>query len=346
MTKLRDNLLDARKSKKDEFFTQYETVEEELSKYKSIFNDKVVYLNCDNTRSSFFQYFQRNFDEFGLKKLIATCYNQNGCGYKYELCNYSNDIKRYELQGNGSFLSQECIDILKECDFVTTNPPFSLWRQYIELVTHYNKQFVVLGSLNCVSYKNVFSLFIDNKIRLGYGKQNQVYYFSVPPNYEIRTKFYEEKEGKTLLPVMNCCWFTNIFDLNNNDSLNIFKFTENSPKYSEERYFKYVNYNAINVDRIKDIPCDYYDIIGVPLTYLCVHNQNLFDIVGSNSYNIEQIKEYPLHFEQNGAVVDTKKLGNALFVKLKEHERTKKQYWDDNGTYYKAPYARVFLKRK
>lgn len=346
MTKLRDNLLSARKCKKDEFFTQYETVESELSNYKSILKNKIVYLNCDDDRSAFFRYFEKNFDEFELKKLIATCYNPLSYGFKFEK-ERNCDVKKYELKGDGSFLSQECIDILKECDFVTTNPPFSLWRQYIELVNNYNKQFVILGSLNCVSYKNVFTLLMNNKIQLGYSEQNQLYYFFVPSNYKVTTNFSIEKEGKTLLPVMNCCWFTNVFDLQVGcKQRNMFCFTENSPCYTEDIYFKYLNYDAINVDRVKNIPNNYYEEIGVPLTYLCVHNKNLFDIVGSNSYNIEQIRECSLHFEQNGVLVDTKKLGNALFVKLKEQENTKKKYWDDNGNYYKAPYARIFIKRK
>lgn len=348
MSSLKDNLLKARKNKQDDFFTSLECVKEELDNYKNYFFNKKIYLNCDDCNSSFFIYFRDNFKSFGLSKLTATCYNVNKHGVKYVINNYDEIVLETELSENGSFNSIECLKELEDCDIVITNPPFSLWREYISIVFQYEKEFIILGSLNSLSYKNVFSMFLKNKIRLGYGKQNELYYFSVPEDYEIRTKYYIVKDGHYLLPVMNCCWYTNIFGLEISNNKKEFEFYDKSPVYNEKTYKKYLNYDAINVDRVKNIPCDYFGIIGVPLTYITVHNSKLFDIIGSNSFNIDDLKEHEeLYYKDNNDnICCLKTTGNSLFVELNDNEKiNKKYYWDSSGKRYKAPYARLFIKR-
>lgn len=183
------NLNKAKKEKNDEFYTRYEDIEAEVSKYKEYFKNKVVYLNCDNKeKSMFWKFFELNFDDFQLKKLIATYYSETEpvYAYKIELSEDDHkDIVKTPLVGNGDFRSQECIDILKESDIVCTNPPFSLFREYVAQLMEYNKQFLIIGNKNAVACKEIFPLIKDNKIWLGYSC-NKTMKFYVPNSYEVQ----------------------------------------------------------------------------------------------------------------------------------------------------------------
>ena len=345
MANFREGLRVAKVNKQDEFYTTKDTIEAELPFYRQWFENKIVYLNCDSEKSEFFNFFLKNFYLYKLKKLIATSYNNNGYGVllKKERDNLFYD--KIILKGDGDFNSEECIELLEESDVIVTNPPFSLWRKFIHTIIEHNKNFIILGTLNAASYKFVFTEIINNKIRLGYGKQHTTHWFTVPESYELRTSKSKQKNNKTLLPVGGVCWFTNIFMDNN--SCNQFNFTSESPVYNKEYYQEYLNYPAINVDKIKDIPKDYYGLMGVPLTYLCVHNPSLFRITGSNSYNGDELLQSNLFYiNMHGKEIFTKKAGNAVFVKIdKEHSKDDKLYYDKNGNYYKAPYARIFIQR-
>lgn len=238
-----NNLHNAKKQKNDEFYTQLTDIEQELKHYKEHFRNKVVYCNCDDTiESNFFKYFSLNFEHLGLKKLITTGYKENGKGvvYIYEGDKNGNrlpdleEIEVKELQGNGDFRSAECIEFLKESDIVVTNPPFSLFREYVATLVKYGKQFLIIGSQNAITYKEIFPLIKDNKLWLGV---NLVKEF-IQPNGEIK------KFG-------NICWFTNLVHKKRNYPLDLYM------KYSNEYYQKYDNYDAIEVSKTCEIPMDY-----------------------------------------------------------------------------------------
>jgi len=259
------NLHKAKNEKNNEFYTQLTDIEKELQHYKEHFKDKVVYCNCDDHRfSNFYRYFSLNFEFLGLKKLIATHFSSDGIAYKLEIIRDINGDGRIDeldtietaLKQNGDFRSDECIEILKEADIVVSNPPFSLFREYIAQLVEYNKNFLVIGSMNAITYKDCFSLIKDNKMWLG---NNYVKEF-LQPNGEFK------KFG-------NICWFTNIPHKKRNEEIILYR------NYNETDYPKYDNYFAINVDKTKDIPCDYFGAIGVPISFLDKYNPKQFEIV-------------------------------------------------------------------
>lgn len=254
------NLHNAKNAKNDEFYTQLSDIEKELVYYKDHFKDKVVFCNCDDPEySNFWKYFSLNFDHLHLKKLIATHYETDKQSYKLEMyrdnAGVHTDIKT--LQQNGDFRSPESIELLKECDIVVTNPPFSLYREYIAQLIEHDKKFIVIGSYNAVKYKEIFPLIKDNKLWLGY---NSVKEF-VQPNGSIK------KFG-------NIVWYTNIETQKRKEELILYK------TYNEIDYQKYDDYDAINVNKVADIPCDYFGIIGVPITFLDKYCPEQFEIVG------------------------------------------------------------------
>lgn len=259
------NLILSRKVKDDEFYTQLSDVENEVKHYKEHFKDKVVYCNCDNPEwSSFFIYFKNNFNYLGLKKLISTHCNLNIEKDKIECVELSmnkdgilKETKTF-LKGNGDFRNQECIDILKESDIVCTNPPFSLFREYIAQLIEYNKKFLIIGSMNAVAYKEIFSLIKENKIWIGVSPRNM--------------KFYKDI-NKTEEKSVNACWYTNLTHKKINNEIALFK------KYNEYEYPRYDNYNAIEVGKVVNIPYDYFGLMGVPITFLEKYNPNQFEIV-------------------------------------------------------------------
>ena len=263
------NLHAAKSAKNDEFYTQITDIEKELSNYKDFFKGKVVYCNCDDAReSNFFKYFSKNFEFLGLKKLITTGYKAEGKGvvFVYEGDKNGNhkvednEIVVRELEGSGDFRSEECIEFLKEADVVVTNPPFSLFREYIKQLMDYGKKFLVIGSMNAITYKEIFPYIKDNELWLG--NQNVKEFRS--PNGEIK------KFG-------NILWYTNIQHKKRNTPLDLYK------RYSNE-YPKYDNYDAIEVSKVSDIPMDYDGVMGVPITFLDKYCPEQFEILDMNPH--------------------------------------------------------------
>ena len=287
MTK-NNNLHTAKATKNDEFYTQLEDIENELKYYKDYFKGKVVYCNCDGflneKKSNFFVYFSLNYEFLGLKGLICTKYNPNGKGRKYEYYgdlngnNYPDEEEIFtsDLEGDGDFRSEECIEILKKCDIVCTNPPFSLFRQYVAQLFEYKKDFLIIGNVNAISYKEVFPLIKENKMWLGVSSFNKGMYFGVPDDYTYADtyKFDRERNGKKVMRVSSICWFTNLDHKKRHEELVLYK------KYNEEEYPKYDNYDAIEVSKVTDIPMDYYGVMGVPITFLDKYCPEQFEIVG------------------------------------------------------------------
>ena len=283
-----NNLHTAKATKNDEFYTQLEDIENELKYYKDYFKGKVVYCNCDGflnkEKSNFFMYFSLNYEFLGLKGLICTKYNPNGKGKKYEYYgdlngnNYPDEEEVFtsELEGDGDFRSEECIELLKKCDIVCTNPPFSLFRQYVAQLFEYNKDFLIIGNVNAISYKEVFPLIKENKMWLGVSSFNKGMYFGVPDDYTYADtyKFDRERNGKKVMRVSSICWFTNLDHKKRHEELVLYK------KYNEEEYPKYDNYDAIEVSKVTDIPMDYEGIMGVPITFLDKYCPEQFEIVG------------------------------------------------------------------
>ena len=259
------NLHSAKKAKNDEFYTQLSDIEKEMAHYKDFFKGKVVYCNCDDAReSNFFKFFSNNFESLGLKKLITTGYKENGKGVKLVYEGDKNgsfmvddeEVVITELEGNGDFRSEECIDPLKECDVVVTNPPFSLFREYVAQLMEYGKKFLIIGSMNAITYKEIFPYIKNNELWLG---MNWVKDF-VQPNGEVK------KFG-------NICWYTNIGHSRRNTELDLYK------KYSADEFPKYDNYDAIEVSKVTDIPMDYEGVMGVPITFLDKYCPTQFEII-------------------------------------------------------------------
>jgi hypothetical protein len=259
------NLHKAKTEKNDEFYTQLTDIEKELKHYREHFRGKVIFCNCDDPEwSNFWKFFELNFDFFGLKKLISTHYEQDKCSYKLEITGdingdgkvTSKDIIKTDLKQNGDFRSDEAIELLKEADVVVTNPPFSLFREYIDLLDEHNKKFIVVGNMNAITYKECFKLIKENKMWLG---MNYIKEFLKPDS--------------TIQKFGNINWFTNLEHKKRNEELILYR------TYNETDYPKYDNYDAINVDKVKDIPVDYFGVIGVPISFLDKYNPNQFEIV-------------------------------------------------------------------
>lgn len=281
----------AKRNKNDEFYTQLTDIEKELQYYSEHFKDKVVLCNCDDPRvSNFFKYFALKFKSLGLKRLITTCYKSQNPDlfsrddseqavyfiYEGEIENIQThdfeQIKPLPLRGDGDFRSEECIELLRQADIVVTNPPFSLFREYIAQLVEYDKKFIIIGNKNAVTYKEVFQMFQENKIWIGMRNMNQDIWFERPEDAP-----YEKIEnGKKLTHIMGC-WFTNLPHKKRNEDLILYK------RYTPEAYPKYDNYDAINVDKTADIPEDYYEAMGVPITFLDKYNPNQFEILDANT---------------------------------------------------------------
>lgn len=273
---MKKNLQKAKNNKKDEFYTKLSSIEREIFHYKSHFKDKVVYCNTDDPKYSFFWlYFKLNFDFFGLKKLIATNLNNS---FKTEIIRGDLEEPVKEIQtplkeSNGDFRDEELIEILKESDIVVTNPPFSLFREYVSLLNKYDKKFIIIGNMNAISYKEIFKLFIKNKIWLG-TNSNIVMEFEIPKDYDLKEGKYREENGKFFVKVPSISWFTNLEHSKRNQKMILYR------KYNPEKNLKYDNYNAINVDIVNDIPEDYFEEMGVPITFLTKYNPEQFEIKG------------------------------------------------------------------
>lgn len=354
------NLNAAKTAKKDEFYTQMGDIERELLHYWPHFADKVVLCNCDDPyESNFFKYFALNFNQLGLKKLICTCFDGspvqgnellldfgdftddpkkiaykveitevkdlNGDGavdladVQYLLKNDKNAISL--LKQHGDFRSAECIELLKEADIVVTNPPFSLFREYIGQLMQYEKKFLIVGNQGAIIYKEIFPSVINNKIWLGYGFKGGAAHFVSP--YEDNATASDHKEG--MIRVSGVHWFTNLEIPKRHEDLDLVC------RYSPEAYPNFDNYNAINVGRTQDIPCDYSGIMGVPITFLDKYNPNQFEIIWQASGNTrasapsEVLKDvgYKAHPEDRGGcgVVNGKRQYSRILIRNK-HPQT------------------------
>jgi hypothetical protein len=372
---------DAKSAKKDEFYTQLCDIEAELRHYTRFFKGKSVLCNCDDPyESNFFYYFASRFNDLGLKKLIATCYDgspvaytqldlfdsgeevlaaknaedaeregeslrplrslrqkkprherraykivitevgdENGDGtvdiadVEYLIKNRKNVLTR--LNGNGDFRSPECVELLKEADVVVTNPPFSLFREYVAQLVQYDKKFLIVGNMNEAHYKEVFSFIRENKIWLGY--ENGDMSFQVPQSYEAReTRFWIDENGQKWRSLGNACWFTNL-DVTKRHEEYVFV-----RKYKPEDYPKYDNLDAIDVGRRENIPEDWYGLMGVPDTFLAIYNPEQFELVGLGSGD----------------------LAKEIGVKKNFRGRTDIAYTVDGKP--KCPYSRIIIRRK
>jgi len=283
----------AKNAKNDEFYTILSDIERELRHYKGHFKNKVVLCNCDDPRvSNFFHYFSYNFEKLGLKKLITTCYkNQNidlfsqhnierAIYLEYKGDKNENNIPDSEeigikhLKGDGDFRSKECIELLKQSDIVVTNPPFSLFREYVAQLIKFNKKFLIVGNWNAVSYKEIFKLIKEDKVWIGINSNRNFSGFIVPKHYSLHgTEARIDENGNRIVSTNNNCWFTNLDNAKRHEELILYK------TYNETEYPKYDNYNAINVDRTQDIPIDYEGNMGVPITFLDKYNPKQFEIV-------------------------------------------------------------------
>ncbi len=294
------NLTLAKANKKDEFYTQLTDIERELRHYRHHFKDKVVLCNCDDPFvSNFFKYFGLNFDKLGLKKLITTCYkskrmdifsqhdSEQAIYLEYTGDKNGNSIPDPEeigikhFKGDGDFRSQECIELLKEVDIVVTNPPFSLFREYVAQLVEYDKKFVIVGHQNAITYKEIFKLIKENKLWLGFGFTGGAGHF-INTQYEDYATAGNHKEG--MIRVSGVHWFTNLDINKRHEDILLYK------TYSPEDYPTYDNYEAIEISKTKDIPINYRGIMGVPITFLDKYNPEQFEILGlaaSAGYNEE-----------------------------------------------------------
>ncbi len=356
------NLHMSRADKADEFYTQLSLIENELKHYKDFIKGKVVLCNCDDPyESNFFKYFAMNFNYLGLAKLTATSYAESpiaegqlplfevqGLGvrqgegkkpYKMEIAevsdedsdgainladveyllrNRSNTLSL--LEGDGDFRSQECIDLLKDADIVVTNPPFSLFREYVAQLVEYDKKFIIIGSKNAITYKDIFRLIKENKLWLGNGFPNGNAFFMIPSQYarEWADGVYDPKTG--LVKFRNVGWYTNLDFSKRHENLTLYR------QYDPKAYPHYDNYDAINVDKVAEIPYDYEGPMGVPITFLDKYNPDQFEIIG---------------------LANDKRDKDPIFIKGKP------TYLDEQHKSFvgmvlngKAPYARIIIKRK
>lgn len=285
-----EKLNQAKINKKDEFYTRLEDINRELRQYRTHFKNKIVYCNCDDPRlSNFFHYFSYNFEKLGLKKLITTGYknqdrdlfSDNNSERAVKLV-YEGDLNKNRvpdpeeigvthLNGDGDFRSEEAIALLKEADIVCTNPPFSLFKEYITQLIEHKKKFIIIGHQNSITYKDIFPLIKENKLWLGYGFKGGAGHF-INKHYEDYATAQDRIEG--MIRVSGVVWYTNLDIKKRHEDLKLFK------KYSPEEYPKYENYDAINVDKTNEIPFDYEGIMGVPITFLNKYNPDQFEILG------------------------------------------------------------------
>ena len=264
------NLHSAKRAKNDEFYTRLEDVEAELQHYPNAFRGKVVYLNCDDERSAFWKYFSQHFEELGLKELVATKYPE---GLLFRLKTVGGTVEVVDMEGDGDFRSPECIEVLKRSDIVVTNPPFSLFRTLIEQLSEHGKEFLLLGNLNAVTYKEVWPLIQGGELWLG-GTPSYLA-FRVPADSPPKsTRFWVDEEGCKWRSLGNGAWVTNLDCRRRHQPLPL------TEKYTSEDFPKYSNYDAIEVSRVKDIPVDYPGVMGVPITFLGKWNPDQFEIVG------------------------------------------------------------------
>lgn len=315
--------IQAMKNKKDEFYTQLTDIEKEMRHYKDFFKGKTVFCNCDDPEySNFWLYFQLNFYELGLKKLISTHYEESKPSYRMDIVSTDNgeqcgipDYVKTPLKQNGDFRSPECIEILKEADVVITNPPFSLFREYVAQLMEYDKKFIILGNQNALTYKEIFPLFRDNKIWYGVSIHSHGRDFRVPDDYPLQAYEYRtDADGNKYINVKGVRWITNVDYAGRYEDLILYK------RYSPEEYPKYDNFDAIEVGKTAEIPADYYGLMGVPISFIDKYNPEQFEIIGNSSTfagaitdpKTGKVKPNPQRFYLNG-----KRMYDRLVIKRK-----------------------------
>lgn len=347
----------AKDAKQDEFYTQLTDVEKELRHYKQHFKGKTVLCNCDDPfESNFFKYFVLNFNRLGLKKLIATCYTGSPIANKqlsiFDILGggtKENENKPYkavvntvydktgdggvdmfdvaelfksgeneltELQEDGDFRSAECLALMDESDIVVTNPPFSLFREYVATLMEHEKKFVIIGSQNAITYKEIFPLLKNNKMWMGYNNGDMS--FRVPDYFEPReTRFWIDETGQKWRSMGNIAWFTNLDIKKRHEELILVK------RYDAEIYPNYDNYDAINVDKTADIPCDYAGVMGVPITYLDKYSPDQFEIVGLIAGNIKGLSGMKSKSGKDGPYLNGKLKYGRILIRNKYPEEPK-----------------------
>jgi len=330
------NLHNANRAKKDEFYTQLIDIQNEIKHYKEQFKGKIVYCNCDDPfESNFFKHFASAFNDLKLKKLIATSYanspiiggqlplfkikgskgkqplkieitevpdiNKDGAIDIEDVRKLLEHNKKYTtpLKEGGDFRSNECVELLKQADVVVTNPPFSLFREYVAQLVEHNKKFLILGDQNAITYKETFKLIKENKLWLGYDN-NGTKWFQVPMDYDIPTESRKKiVNGVKYFSFGRIMWFTNLDTIKRHQDIDLYK------KYSPEEYPKYDNYDAIEVSKVANIPMDYKGVMGVPITFLDKYNPNQFEIISSNDIRLNDkvpFKEHGLIKDKDGAI--------------------------------------------
>lgn len=370
------NLNAAKTAKKDEFYTQMSDIERELQHYWQHFRCKTILCNCDDPyESNFFKYFALRFNQLGLKKLICTCYNGSPVqgdelmidwgdfteepkkiAYKVEITEVrdmngdgavdlsdvqyllQNDKNVLSILKTGDFRDPECIELLKQADVVVTNPPFSLFREYVAQLMEYKKKFLIIGRQANVIYKDIFPLVIKNQIWLGYGFKGGAAHFRSP--YEDIATSGDHREG--MIRVSGVHWFTNLEIPKRNDELDLVC------HYSPESYPMLDNYNAINVDSTNDIPNNYPNIMAVPITFLDKYNPDQFEIIGiTRAWDNKASKIYPdqIQVDKNGKRSKVSKLndGPALLVNTPPSDKT---YYEVDGKVYIGLFQRILIRNK
>ena len=351
----------AKKQKKDEFYTRLEDIERELAHYKEHFRGKTVLCNCDDPRvSNFFHYFSYQFERLGLKRLITTCYknqerdlfsqndSERAIWLEYTGDKNGNRIPdpaeigiRY-LKGDGDFRSEECIELLKQADIVVTNPPFSLFREYVAQLIKYDKKFIIIGRQDAVTYKEIFSLIMADMLWLGYGFSKGNAYFKIPDGdtSDYADGVYDKTTG--LVKFRNCTWFTNL-DIPKRHNDEVYW-----QHYTPEQYPKLDNFDAIEVERSKDIPCDYDGTMAVPVTFLDKYTPDQFEILGiTKTWFGAATKTYPnqIQVSADGKRSVVSKLNDGAVLRLDAPPKGKTYYLVDQIPYIQL-YPRILIRRR
>lgn len=353
-----NNLSEAKKNKNDEFYTQIEDINAEMVHYEQHFKGKTILMNCDDpTWSNFWRYFHLEFERLGLKKIISTHYEDGEVStYKLEYeggndADFDVGVKT-ELEQNGDFRSPECVELLKEADIVVTNPPFSLFREYVALLMEYDKKFIVLSNMNAVTYKEFFPLIKENKVWVGNGFNISLVFKTPYPNLleanrkYVISKGYNPDDGYVKTPAI--AWFTNLDIKKRHDWIDTpYLYSKRDTLYPD-LYPKYDNYDAINVDKVSEIPMDYDRVMGVPITFLDKYNPDQFEIVGiSMADSPLMTKHYGdyIGYKQNGEKTGrTGSTFGACPVLVKNDHKT--VYYEKDGIQVQATYCRIFIRKK
>lgn len=379
----RSDLLNAKRDKQNEFYTLYEVIQAELNHYEDKFKNKTVFCNCDDPfESNFFRFFVKNFNYLGLKRLICTCYKgspvaftvfdylkddneeplEKSNGYVIDIKEVpmkngrgvsDDDINKLllskkrgvkKLKGDGDFRSKECIEYLKLADIVVTNPPFSLFREYVAQLIEYKKKFLIIGNQNALTYKEIFKLIKNNEIWLGSSIHSGDREFRIPDDYEVRSKSLRiDDKGYRYIRVVGVRWWTNLDYKERHEDLLLYK------TYNEEEYPKYDNYDAINVDKTELIPKDYDGVMGVPITFMDKYNPEQFEvvalgIVGSCDFTCEKKMEILNNGKPTGKYTINAK--GTLYRKHNKHDVKPPAFKDcETGELYQSIYARILIKK-